>query len=93
MNSLKCPKSKSLSHCLTELFPIYQNKHWTIRWQKDHSVNPWSHRIILKIVGFLIGIRLINLPKNGKGTSHLVPIYSDGPGGKEGGAVSPLFVS
>ena len=28
MNSLKCPKSKSLSHCLTELFPIYQNKHW-----------------------------------------------------------------
>jgi hypothetical protein len=29
MNSLKCPKSKSLSHCLTELFPICQNKHWT----------------------------------------------------------------
>ena len=26
MNSLKYPKSKSLSHCLTELFPIYQNK-------------------------------------------------------------------
>ena len=53
MNSLKCPKSKSLSHCLTELFPIYQNKHWTIRWQDDSSVNPSSHRIMLKIVGFL----------------------------------------
>ena len=26
MNSLECPKSKSLSHCLTEIFPIYQNK-------------------------------------------------------------------
>ena len=24
MNSLKCPKSKLLSHCLTELFPIYE---------------------------------------------------------------------
>ena len=52
MNSLKCPKSKSLSHCLTELFPIYQNKHWTIRWWDDHTVVPFSHRIILKIVGF-----------------------------------------
>ena len=28
MNNLKCPKL--LSHCLTELFPIYQNKYWTI---------------------------------------------------------------
>ena len=25
MNSLKCPKSKSLSLCLTEIFPFYQN--------------------------------------------------------------------
>ena len=24
MNNLKCPESKSLSHCLTELIPIYQ---------------------------------------------------------------------
>ena len=40
MNSLKCPKSKSLSHCLTELFTIYQNKHWTIRQQDDHTVVP-----------------------------------------------------
>ena len=31
MNSLKCPNLKSLSHCPTESFPIYQNKHWTIR--------------------------------------------------------------
>jgi hypothetical protein len=52
LNSLKCPKSKSLSHCLTELFQIYQNKHWTIRRRDDHSVGPSSHRIILKIVGF-----------------------------------------
>ena len=52
MNSLKCPKSKSLSHCHTELFPIYQNKHWTIRWRDDRSINPSSHCIILKIVGF-----------------------------------------
>ena len=44
MNSLKCPKSKSLSHCLTELFPIYQNKHWTIRWRDNRSVNH-SHKI------------------------------------------------
>ena len=27
-NSLKCPKAKSATHCLTKLFPIYQNKHW-----------------------------------------------------------------
>ena len=53
MNNLKCPKSKSLSHCLTELFPIYQNKHWTIRWRDDHTVVPSYHCIILKIVEFL----------------------------------------
>ena len=40
MNSLKCPKSKSLSHCLNELFPIYQDKYWTIRQQDDRSVDP-----------------------------------------------------
>jgi hypothetical protein len=52
MNSLKCPKSKSLSHCLTELFPIYQNKHWTIRRRNDCFVHLPFHRIILKIDGF-----------------------------------------
>ena len=52
MNSLKCPKSKSLSHCLTELLQIYQNKHWTIKRRDDCSVDPLSHRLILKIVGF-----------------------------------------
>ena len=52
MNSLKCPKSKSLSHCLTELFPFYQNKHWTIQRQDDRSVDPSFHCIILKIVRF-----------------------------------------
>ena len=47
-----CPKTKSATHSLTELFPIYQNKYWTIRQQDDHSVNPLPHCIILKIVGF-----------------------------------------
>ena len=46
------PLSKSLSHCLTELFPIYQNKDWTIRRQNDRFVDPAFHRIILKIDGF-----------------------------------------
>ena len=50
MNSLKCPKS------LTELLPIYQNKHWTIRQWDNCYVDPLSHRIILKIVGFLLFI-------------------------------------
>ena len=54
MNGLKCPKSKSLSNCLTELFPIYQNKHWTIRRQKDRFVNPSFHRIMLNIIWFLV---------------------------------------
>ena len=36
MNSLKYPKSKSLSHCLTELSPIYQNK------QTVGGSFPWS---------------------------------------------------
>ena len=49
MSILKCPKSKSLSQCLTELFPIYQNKHWTIRQWDNCSIDPSSHRIILKI--------------------------------------------
>ena len=52
MNYLKCPKSKSLSHCLTELFSIYQNKHWTIRRRDDHSVEQLSNCILFKIVGF-----------------------------------------
>ena len=54
MNSLKYPKTKSLSHCLTELFPINQNNVWTIRRWDDHTIIPSSHRIILKIVVFLV---------------------------------------
>ena len=27
---MKCPRANSSNHCLTELFSIYQNKHWTI---------------------------------------------------------------
>ena len=53
MNSF-CPKSKSLRHCLTELFPIYHNRHWTIRQRDNSSVDPSSHRVILMIVGFLL---------------------------------------
>ena len=48
-NSLKCPRAKSSNHCLTELFSIYQNKHWTIRRRDDHIVVPSSNRIKSKI--------------------------------------------
>ena len=48
-NSLICPRAKSSNHCLTELFSIYQNKHWTIRWRDDHIVVPSSNRIKSKI--------------------------------------------
>ena len=48
-NSFICPRTKSASQCLTELFPIYQNKHWTIRWRDDHIVVQLSHRNIFKI--------------------------------------------
>ena len=51
INNLKCPKSKSLSHCLSE---IYQNKRWTIRRWGDRSVDSSSHCIILKIVEFMV---------------------------------------
>ena len=53
MNSLKYPKSNSLSHCLTKLFPFYQNKHWTIQRRNDGSVDQPFHCILSKIVGFL----------------------------------------
>ena len=34
---MKCPRAKSANHCLTELFSIYQNKHWTIRrWGRSY---------------------------------------------------------
>ena len=53
INSFICPKTKSATRCLTELFPIYQNKHWNIRQLDNHTFVPLSYRIILKIVGFL----------------------------------------
>ena len=46
-NSLKCPKAKSANHCITKLFPIYQNKNWTIRRQDNHTVVPLSCPTIL----------------------------------------------
>ena len=36
-----------------ELFSIYQNNNWTIRWWDDYTIIPSSHHIILKIVVFL----------------------------------------
>ena len=45
INSSICPKTKSSNPCLTKLLPIYQNKHWTIRWQDDCSVDLLSHCI------------------------------------------------
>ena len=59
INSLICPKTKSANHCLTELFPIYQNKQWTIKWREDRSVDPSSLRIMLKIVNFKIVSKLL----------------------------------
>jgi hypothetical protein len=51
---LKCPRAKSANHCLTELFSIYQNKHWTIRRWDNHIVVPSSNHIKLKIDWFKI---------------------------------------
>ena len=53
-NILICPRANSSHHCLTELFSIYQNKHWTIRRRDDHIVVPSSDRNILKIDWILI---------------------------------------
>ena len=44
----------SLSYCLTDLFPIYQYKHWTIRRWDDHIVVSSSNRIKSKIDWILI---------------------------------------
>ena len=55
---LKYTKSKSLSHCPTALFSIYQNKHWTIRQLDDRSVDPSSSPTILKIVWFHMNVHL-----------------------------------
>ena len=54
MNSLNYSKTKSLSNCLTELFPIYQNDIWTIRRWDNHTIVLPSRCIILKIIEFLI---------------------------------------
>ena len=47
-----CPKAKSATHCLTELFSIYQNKHGTIRRRDDYIVVQSSHHNIFKIDWF-----------------------------------------
>ena len=53
-NSLKYPRAKSANHCLTELFSIYQNKHWTIRRRDDHIVVPSSNHNKWKIDWLLV---------------------------------------
>ena len=40
INILEFPKAKQSTHCLTELFPIYQKKNWTIRWWNDQMIDP-----------------------------------------------------
>ena len=39
---MKCPQTKSATHCLTKLFPIYQNKHWNI--QRHGTIVLSTHR-------------------------------------------------
>ena len=41
-NSLECTKAKLATHFLTEVFPIYQNKYWAIRWRDNHTdISPY----------------------------------------------------
>ena len=41
MNSLKFPKVKSMSPCLTKLFPIYQNNiWWMVGWSYHRHIVP-----------------------------------------------------
>ena len=51
-----CPKAKSATNCLTELFSIYQNKHGTIRRWDDHIAVQSSHHNIFKIDWFEIAL-------------------------------------
>ena len=37
-NSLKCPKVKPSTHCLTVLFPFHQNNNWTIKRWYDRMI-------------------------------------------------------
>ena len=50
-----CPKTK----CLTELFLIYQNKHWITRQQEDLSYDPLYYiedcRILRKMQFYTTG--------------------------------------
>ena len=58
---MKCPRAKSSNHCLTELFSIYQNKHWTIRRRDNHIVVQSSHLNISKIDWLLVLIMNMSL--------------------------------
>ena len=59
-----CPKAKSATHCLTELFSIYQNKHGTIRRRDHHIVVQSSHRNIFKIDWFQAAPDQLTIPLN-----------------------------
>ena len=58
---MKCPRAKSSNHCLTELFSIYQNKHWTIKRRDNHIVVSSSNHIKLKIDWILADLELVFL--------------------------------
>ena len=73
-NSLICPRAKSSNHCLTELFSIYQNKHWTIRWRDNHIVVPSSNRIKSKIDWILESSIIQTFKYNVK--KNLTPFFS-----------------
>ena len=72
-----CPKTNSATHCIAELFPIYQNKHWTIKWQDDRSIEPLSHCIILKIVGFVVNLLMMVNPTAEAAQSPLLVFVSE----------------
>ena len=54
-------KAKSLSHCLTELFPIYQNKHWTIRRSFRRTIVPLYYIEDYRISRFVWVFEILNI--------------------------------
>ena len=79
-NSLICHRTKSASHCLTELFSIYQNKHGTIRRRDGHIVVQSSHRNIFEIDGLLISLLFNQLIKyNSPYVTFITAIFKNFP--------------
>ena len=77
---MKCPNAKSLSHCLTELFPIYQNNIWTIRQWDNHTIIPSYYTEDCRILDihfhcFKVGIKFalhLKVILDGLGTNHIL---------------------